>query len=502
MRNDGCAAAIVPPRGSRRRRAILAIALVCAATLAGCGTDPAVPVEGRAISMRFDPNRVAGLPATDGPSGPRVEAPSATGRVRGTDDGPIDRAALLAVDDIEDFWRQNHRAPLPGAFSTVSGLVSVDPDAAGPSVCGVDPGDLAFNAAYCLRADLIVWDRVDLLPAAEMYFGVLAINGLLAHEYGHAIQRESGLTNDDTPLLVSEQQADCLAGVYLRWVAEGRSPRFAMNTTDALDRVLAGAIAVRDRPPSFNPFGVVPVEASHGTALDRVSALQQGFDLGAPSCTLIDAEEIRQRRGDIPAALFDPASPHSDMAITEDTLGSLVGVLNRIFAPSQPPSLRVGVTCGTDPAVYCPGTNTIEVDLPALAALGTPADENQKVLLQGDNSAISVVTSRYMLALQRERDVSIEGDVAAMRTACLTGVAQNKMSDTPASNSELVLGTGDLDEAVSGLLTNGIVASDASGRRVPSGFTRILAFRVGLGDGDPQSCYQRFGAAISGSGDP
>jgi hypothetical protein len=37
---------------------------------------------------------------------------------------------------------------------------------------------------------------------------------------------------------------------------------------------------------------------------------------------------------------------------------------------------------------------------------------------------------------------------------------------------------------------------------VPSGFTRILAFRVGLGDGDPQSCYQRFGAAISGSGNP
>lgn len=460
--------------------------------LAGCGTEPST-VEGRAVSMRFDPNRVAGLPASEGPNGPRITAPSATGRIRDTDDGHIDRLALLAVDDIEDFWQRNYRAPLPGSFGTVSGLVSIDPDASGPTVCGLDPGELAFNAAYCLRSDLIVWDRVDLLPVAEMYFGTLAINGLLAHEYGHAIQRKSGWVDDDTPLLVSEQQADCLAGVYLRWVAEGQSPRFSMNTSDGLDRVLAGAIAVRDRPPSFDPFGLIPMEASHGTALDRVSALQQGFDLGAPSCILIDAEEIRQRRGDIPAALFDPAGPHSEVGIDEQTLGMLIGVLDLIFAPEQPPTLRFELNCGNGPAAYCPDTNAIEVDLEGLESLGTPADENQKVLLQGDNSAISVVTSRYMLALQQERGVSIGGEVAAMRTACLTGVAQNRMSDPSASNSELVLGAGDLDEAVSGLLTNGIVASDASGRRVPSGFTRILAFRAGLADGDPQTCYQRFG---------
>lgn len=52
--------------------------------------------------------------------------------------------------------------------------------------------------------------------------------------------------------------------VYPRWVAEGESPRFELNTTDGLDKVLAGAIAIRDRPPDFNPFGLLPVEASHG----------------------------------------------------------------------------------------------------------------------------------------------------------------------------------------------------------------------------------------------
>jgi hypothetical protein len=55
----------------------------------------------------------------------------------------------------------------------------------------------------------------------------------------------------------------------------------------------------------------------------------------------------------------------------------------------------------------------------------------------------------------------------------------------------LVLGAGDLDEAVSGLLTNGIAASDAQGRAIPSGFTRILAFRLGL-SGDTERCFNQF----------
>jgi hypothetical protein len=104
-----------------------------------------------------------------------------------------------------------------------------------------------------------------------------------------------------------------------------------------------------------------------------------------------------------------------------------------------------------------------------------------------------MVTSRYVLALQQERGVPLTSAVAAMRTACLTGVAQRKMADPirGPSGNQLVLGAGDLDEAVSGLLTNGIVATDVSGTPVPSGFTRILAFRTGL-LGDADDCYQRF----------
>ncbi|GJF09963.1 peptidase [Mycolicibacterium cyprinidarum] len=470
------------------------LTLTCAAVIAtSCSPASPTVVDGRAVSMRFDPNRVAGLPATDGPSGPLVPEPSAVGRVRNTDDGQIDRSALLAIEDIEEFWQVNYPPSLPGDFAAVSELVSVDPDEPRPKVCGKDPDLFAFNAAYCRRQNVIVWDRVELLPVAEKYFGDLSINALLAHEYGHAIQNASGLVNEDTDVLVREQQADCFTGVYLRWVAEGSSPRFAMNTTDALDKVLAGAIAIRDRPPDFTLFGLLPGGATHGTALDRVSAFQQGFDLGADSCGTIDAHEIQERRGDdIPAALFDPASPHSDMAITEQTLSMLIAVLNDTFAPARPPTLRTGgSSCGSGPALYCANTNTIDVDLAGLEQLGTPASESQRVLLQGDNSAISAVASRYMLAVQNERELAIDGPTAAMRTACLTGVAQSKLADPAVSDDQLVLGAGDLDEAVSGLLTNGIAASDAQGVAVPSGFTRILAFRLGLSS-DVERCFRQF----------
>jgi hypothetical protein len=44
--------------------------------------------------------------------------------------------------------------------------------------------------------------------------------------------------------------------------------------------------------------------------------------------------------------------------------------------------------------------------------IGTPASESRKTPLQGDSSAISVVTSRYMLALQKQRGVALDGQMA------------------------------------------------------------------------------------------
>ena len=63
--------------------------------------------------------------------------------------------------------------------------------------------------------------------------------------------------------------------------------------------------------------------------------------------------------------------------------------------------------------------------------------------------------------------------------------------DTTPDGDTVALTAGDIDEAVSGLLTNGLAAGDVNGESVPAGFSRIDAFRVGV-LGDVDRCYKRF----------
>jgi hypothetical protein len=144
---------------------------------------------------------------------------------------------------------------------------------------------------------------------------------------------------------------------------------------------------------------------------------------------------------------------------------------------------------------YCPATNTITVDLPKLEEMGTASEERGGFGLPlGDNTAYSVLVSRYMLAIQNQKQprVVLDNAAAALRTACLTGVATTKMSQQINVDGHTVqLAAGDLDEAVSGMLTNGLAASDVNGESVPSGFSRIDAFRAGV-LGDEDRCFQRY----------
>ena len=185
--------------------------------------------------------------------------------------------------------------------------------------------------------------------------------------------------------------------------------------------------------------------------------------------------------------------------INETTLTTLMDALNRTNTPAHPPKLSFTPGPCRDvarqAASYCPATNTITVDLPELRKVGASSNEANRVLLQGDNTALSIVVSRYMIAVQRERGLALGSAVSALRTACLTGAAQRKLIEpiTSSSGDSLVLTAGDIDEAVAGLLTNGRVASDVDGVTVPAGFTRIVAFRSGLLDSDGgEICYRRF----------
>jgi len=462
--------------------------IACACTvvlLAGCSSTV---VDGRATSMLFNPERVGGLPVSEGPSGPRPGAPEPVGTVENADDGPIDRLALLAVNDIQDFWQKNYADYLPGEFEPVETLVSYDStDPSSPEVCGSQTYELP-NASFCYPINVMAWDRGAFLPVGQKYFGDMGVVGVIAHEYGHALQWMAGLVTMETPVLVKEQQADCFAGVYLRSVAAGESSRFTLSTGEGLNRVLAGVIYIRD------PVTVGAPADAHGNALDRVSAFQMGFSGNADQCAAIDEAEIKQRQGDLPenVVAYDDTDPVLDSPIDEDLLSSLMDRLTDIFQPSEAPTLRTqrgacSEATVSEPTAYCPASNTVYVNLPELRAAGqTKTEEEDEVLVQGDNTALSMVASRYALAIQQERGVQLDTPVAAVRTACLTGVAQGQMTE-----GDFVLSPGDTDEAVAGLLTNGLVASDVDGTPAPAGFTRILAYRLGL-TSDVDECFQRF----------
>lgn len=480
---------------NRHSRVVAAISAACVAVLiAGCS-----PVtQGQAVSTLYDPFRAGGLPAQDGPSGVKDDAPQPTGEVQGSDGGDIDKLALLSVNDIAEFWGQNY-GDLDGTFAPIENLLSYDSDdPSSPMVCNTDTYGEP-NAFYCPSKEIMAWDRGVMVPIGREFFGDVSVAALMAHEYGHAVQHMAGLVADNTPVLVMEQQADCFAGTYVRWVAEGNSPRFNLSTGDGLNHVLAAAITLRD--PILGPQDIDFVEDGHGTALDRISAFQMGFTSGASECARIDMDEIETRRGDLPIALpFDDNGDvqSGEVTLDEDILALLMETLGEVYQPSEAPTLSYEPAACPDaqpvpPTSYCPSTNTIAVDLGALQQMGEAADESNYVLLQGDNTALSVLTSRYALALQHENGDALNTPASALRTACLTGVAQAAMSDTVElpSGQSLTLTAGDLDEAVAGLLTNGLAASNVDSQTVPGGFTRIIAYRSGL-SGDRDLCEARF----------
>lgn len=476
-----------------RRRLVAAVITVSSALLiTSCSTT----LQGNAVSVFDDPFSVAGMPATDGPSGLRPVPDPPTRDVMDTDDGEMDELGRQAISDIEEFWEATYGASFDGSFRPVTELISWDAN-------GFDDvefcGDYTYgivNAGYCLDDHTIGWDRGELLPALKRAHGDMGVVMVLAHEYGHAIQYQSGMADDDTPTLVSEQQADCLAGTYMRWVAEDNSPRFTLSTGEGLNNVLAAVIGFRD--PLLNANDPEVGVDEHGSAFERVSAFQFGFTDGVQACASIDMREIGQRRGDLPVLL--PEDHTGELAISERSVQDVIDALNTVFTPKNPPALSFESADCPDarpspPVSFCPDANTIAVDLPKLEAMGAQAgDDDSASLATGDNSAYSVLMSRYMQAIQHEHGgVALDNAEAALRTACLTGVATAKLSNdstTPGGNT-ITLTAGDVDEAVSGILTNGLAASDVNGESVPSGFSRIDAFRVGV-LGDQERCFKRF----------
>ena len=119
---------------------------------------------------------------------------------------------------------------------------------------------------------------------------------VLAHEWGHAIQKRTSLPSDHT--IVVETQADCYAGAFTAWALHGNAPHFQITRPD-LDRALSGFLLFSDPvganaadepvfrlPDSGLPGIVIAPDLSNlprgATAVDPVTGTEVGPDEEQP----------------------------------------------------------------------------------------------------------------------------------------------------------------------------------------------------------------------------
>ncbi len=174
-----------------------AVFAACATLLvASCSTT----VTGTAVSVFDDPFSVAGMPAVDGPTGLRADAKEPSRDVENTDGGGIDELGAASISDIEDFWETAYGETFDDDFTPIEALISWDADGnESQEFCGNNTYGLE-NAGFCVLDNTIGWDRGSLLPDLRDDFGDIAITNVLAHEYGHAIQRQARLATRSTPI--------------------------------------------------------------------------------------------------------------------------------------------------------------------------------------------------------------------------------------------------------------------------------------------------------------
>jgi hypothetical protein len=150
------------------------------------------------------------------------------------------------------------------------------------TACGVQATDQA--AFYCGTDDTIY---VGQAFARALYDGVVkglpgqqasraraagdfAVAYVVAHEYAHNVQEESGILAGRRRALPTELDADCLAGTWGRWAdAKGR-----LDTGD-MQEALDTALAIGD-------FDFLSPQ-HHGTPKERRDALLTGLRSGSPS---------------------------------------------------------------------------------------------------------------------------------------------------------------------------------------------------------------------------
>jgi predicted metalloprotease len=342
--------------------------------------------------------------------------------------------------------------------------------------------DIANNAFYCSGGGFLAYDDEHLFPDLDAKWGDFTIAITLAHEWGHAIQDQADVTGETIYL---EQQADCFAGAWVRWVDDGNSKRLFLRPGN-LDTALGGFLDFRD-PPGSDPTA----DGAHGSAFDRIGAFQDGFDGGAQACA--DYAETLPTIVEIPFSSEAEAATGGDVAfedifpLTFDDLGKYWSSLLRGVTPVDDiilvnlnrPLPRCGTTKLTrqdieDTIFYCIDDNVIMSDENLLTGVYQSS---------GDFGVAVLIAEEWAVAIQDQFGEQGTEKALALERVCFTGSWAGSVARGDHDPGGLTLSSGDLDEAIQSFL---IFAAPVKRNDTthPTAFENVAAFRTGFFQGE------------------
>jgi predicted metalloprotease len=450
-----------------RHRLPTAVLAVAAVGLTGCATV------------------VIGRPeARQSPS----SAGAADGAIVGAAGGAVDQQAADALGDLEQYWAEVFPDVFGGPFVPLQGgYFSVDPGNVDPAQypqgigCGADPREVENNAFYCQspeqpNADSISFDRAFLGELGEDY-GTFLPALVMAHEFGHAVQARIG---PPPTSIATETQADCLAGSWTRWVADGEAPRSRLREPE-LDELLRGYFLLRD------PVGTgTAAQSAHGSYFDRVSAFQDGFDDGPRACRDEFGPDRVFTQGEFQTDQEFLTRGNADYGfVVGETEPSLRTAWERAFdevfeqqftAPAVEAFSRRAPGCAQDAdldLVYCADEQLVAFDQTDLTQ---PAYQDI-----GDFAVVTAIAIPYAQAVRDELGLSTADEDALRSAVCLTGWYAARVYN---GQARLRISPGDIDESVRFLLTYGnsptvLPTADLTGFELVDLFRN--GFETGLG---------------------
>jgi predicted metalloprotease len=399
----------------------------------------------------------------------------------------IDTITQLTINDLELWWAAELPAVFGVTYEPVSEFGPYFPSQGDVPFCGgpLKREEFEANAFYCSINDTVRWDAEDLMAPLFGEFGDFTVALVLAHEWGHAVQARFGFDDFTNPTIVSELQADCLAGSWTRRIAREESDLLRLEPGD-LEEGMAGFLLIGDQLGT-NPGGA----NAHGGSFDRLNAFFEGFNGGTTECSTY--EDAPPEIVFIPLRVGEDPNEGGDLPLA-DTAPFLIDALEAFWAieypatfgePWVPVSASIPYLPSTGSFPAC-GDTTLDASFYEGNAFYCPPDDfvawDDEQLFPdlyveiGDFAIGLILANEWGRAVQARAGLPLDTPAAQRQVDCLTGVWTAALipDDNPTG---ILLSAGDLEEGIAGFLT---LSAGPGEEGAVSAFDRFESFKEGF----------------------